>query len=261
MLGIEREISPIGPETIFEISGFRVANSTLFIVFMIILMIVFYKTVMKKFKTKPTSIQVGVEMLYEGVIDLIDQITGNKERSKKVFAIVFSILVFVGISNLIGLIPGLTSITYDGLSIFRTPTADFNTTFVLAFGSVLVLQFVSIKEWGLWGHINKFVKISDLVKGFKGGIKSGMMALIDFFIGLLDIVGELAKVFSLSLRLFGNMYAGEVLMIIIVGSLAYVLPSVWLSMNLLVGVIQALVFGSLVTAYYMLSVKEDESQS
>ena len=87
------------------------------------------------------------------------------------------------------------------------------------------------------------------------------IALIDFFVGVLDIIGEVAKVISLSLRLFGNMFAGQVLALILLGALAYIVPSVWLAMNLFVGVLQALVFSALVAAYYMLAVKPDEEEA
>ncbi len=260
MLGISREISPIGPETVFTIGDFRIANSTTFLIFIILCLALFCYFVVRKFKVKPGGAQSVVEMLYEGIAGFLDQITDSRERTNKIFPIIATIFIFVGISNLIGLIPGLTTITFNGVSLFRTPTADFNTTFVLAFGSVLVLQFVSMYEWGIIDHINKFVKFKDVYKGFKSGLKDGIMSVIDFAIGLLDIVGEFAKIFSLSLRLFGNMYAGEVLMIIIMGGFAYLVPALWLSMNILSGLIQALVFGSLVTAYYMLSIKPDEDK-
>jgi F-type H+-transporting ATPase subunit a len=73
----------------------------------------------------------------------------------------------------------------------------------------------------------------------------------------LDIVGELAKIVSLSLRLFGNMYAGDVLMAILIGSFAYFVPSLWLAMSMLSSVVQAIVFTSLVTVFYTLSVKNE----
>jgi F-type H+-transporting ATPase subunit a len=258
MLSVAREISPIGPETIAMIGGFKIANSTALLFFIVLCLGLFCYFVVRRFKTRPSDVQVVSEMIYEGIGSFIDQITGDRERTNKIFPIIATIFIFVGVSNLIGLIPGLTSIKIGDVSLFRSPTADFNTTFVLAFGSVLILQIVSMYEWGLLDHINKFVKVRDVYRGFKRGFKDGAMAIIDFFIGLLDIIGEFAKIFSLSLRLFGNMYAGEVLMIIIMGGLAYIVPSIWLSMNILVGVIQALVFGSLVAAYYMLAIKPDE---
>jgi len=148
-----------------------------------------------------------------------------------------------------------------GSQIFRTPTADFNTTFGLAFGSIFIIQLVGIKEWGLFGHIGKFLQFKEVFLGFKKGFSFGSTALISFFVGLLDIIGEIAKVISLSLRLFGNMYAGEVLTIVLFGSLAYLLPSLWLAMGLLSAVVQAMVFGSLVTVYYAMALKPDEEKN
>ena len=83
----------------------------------------------------------------------------------------------------------------------------------------------------------------------------------DFFlllIFLLDIVSEVAKVVSLSLRLFGNMYAGDVLAAILLGAFAAIVPVPWLAMNLLVGVLQAMVFGSLTAAYYTLAIEKPD---
>jgi F-type H+-transporting ATPase subunit a len=109
--------------------------------------------------------------------------------------------------------------------------------------------------------LGKFFKFKEVFLGFKKGFMEGFMAVIDFGIGLLDIVGELAKDVSLSLRLFGNMYAGEVLATLILGAFAFVLPLTWTTMSLLSGTVQALVFGSLVTAYYMLAIKPDEESN
>jgi F-type H+-transporting ATPase subunit a len=119
------------------------------------------------------------------------------------------------------------------------------------------LNILSIKEWGFFGYLGKFFKFKEIYLGFKKGIGEGLMSIIDFLIGLLDIIGEIAKVISLSLRLFGHMYSAEVLEPLMVWALAYFVPVIWSSMSLLSGVVQAVVFGSLVTAYYMLSIKEE----
>jgi F-type H+-transporting ATPase subunit a len=194
------------------------------------------------------------------MIDFISQITGSKKYALKLFPLIASLFIYIGLSNLISLIPGLMSITLDGKSIFRSPTTDFNTTVGLAIGSVVLTHVVSIIDYGVFGHLGKFFKFKEIYLGFKEGINSGVMAIIDFIIGLLDIVSEFAKIISLSLRLFGNMYAGEILATLILGSFAYVIPIAWTSMSLLSGVIQAIVFGSLTTAYYMLAVKIKESE-
>lgn len=260
LLNVQRDIMPIGPEPILQIGNFSLSNSSMFIFFIIILFIALYIFSIRKFKERPDSGQSIIEMMYEGIVSFIEQITGSKEHAKVVLPVVGTMFVFLGVSNLIGLFPGLTAITVGDVSLFRSPTADFNTTFTLAVGSVIALHFIGVKEWGLWGHLGKFFKVKEVIQGFKGGLKKGVMSLIDFGIGLLDIIGEVAKVVSLSLRLFGNMYAGEVLAIIIMGGLAWIVPSLWTAMNVLVGVIQALVFGSLVAAYYMLAIKPREME-
>jgi len=97
--------------------------------------------------------------------------------------------------------------------------------------------------------------------GFRKSVSDGFVACINFFVGILDIIGEVAKIISLALRLFGNMYAGGVLMIILFGTLALIVPALWLAMNIFVGILQAIVFVSLVSAYYMLALGDEEEVS
>lgn len=83
------------------------------------------------------------------------------------------------------------------------------------------------------------------------------MAFIELFVGLLEFISEMVKVVSLSLRLFGNMFAGEILLGILTGIFAFVLPAVWLGFDFMVAVIQTIVIGCLAAVYYMLVVKEE----
>ncbi|MCD8527739.1 MAG: F0F1 ATP synthase subunit A [Candidatus Pacebacteria bacterium] len=213
------------------------------------------------FKTRPGSFQVAVESIYEGIVGLIDQITNNTNRSQKIFPVIGAMLVYLAIANLIGLIPGIESLTFNDTPLFKTPTADFNTTFGLALGAIIVINGISIMEWGPFGFAGRFVPLHKIYYGFKKGIGAGFMSIIDLLLGLLDIIGELAKIISLSLRLFGNMYAGQVLSVILLGAFAYIIPSIWLAMNLFVGILQAMVFASLVAAYYMLAINPAKNNS
>lgn len=255
-LQIERGISGIQPDVIFRIGNFPISNTTLLLSFIALVLFLFSYFKISKYVWNPSRGQAIVEMIYEVILGLVKQITGSKKLAEKILPLIGALILFIGISNMIGLIvPGLTSITYDGVSIFRTPTSDFNTTFALALGCILLTHVVSIMDYGFFGHIGKFLKFKEIYLGFKSGIGNGFMALVDFFIGALDIAGEFAKIIALSLRLFGNMYAGEVLMVIIFGGLAFALPALWMAMSLLSAVVQAIVFSSLVTAYYTLAVK------
>ncbi len=260
---IEREISGINPDIVFKIGDFPISNTTLLLSFIALVLFLFSYFKISKFIWSPSKGQALTEIFYEGIYGLIYQITNSNKLTKQILPLIGALIIFVGLSNLIGLIvPGLTSITYDGISIFRTPTSDFNTTFSLAVACILITHVVSIRDWGLLTHIGKFLQFKEIYLGFKKSFGDGAMAIVGFLIGVLDIVGEFAKIIALSLRLFGNMYAGEVLMMVIFGGLAYFLPALWMAMSLLSAVVQATVFSLLVTAYYTLAVKpvtDDES--
>ncbi len=251
------EIPNIQPETIFMIGNFPVTNSFLMINLITVLLVIFFVCFYIILKIKPQAMQTVIEMFLDSIMRLIDQITGKRSVSEKIFPMITSLFIFVGIANLIGLIPGLTSITVNGFSIFRTPTTDFNTTFSIALVMIVLIQIQSIIDWGIFGYIGRFIQVRGIIEGFKKGLGEGMIAIINFLIGLLDIISEIAKVVSLSVRLFGNIYAGEILMVIILGAFAYALPAVWLGMNLFTGIIQALVFGALTAAYYGTALKEE----
>lgn len=258
---IKGPIDTIAPETVFLIGDFPIANSTLAIVLVAVLIALACFFIIRKFKINPNKIQICFEIIYEGIEAILSQITGKKFRSQILFSFIATLFIFIALANLITFIPGISSFTFNGVFVFRSPTADFNTTFALALGAILLIQFVSIKEWGFFGHIAKFFKFKEVYKGFKQGISEGMISLVDFFIGLLDIIGEIAKVISLSLRLFGNIYAGMVLTTVIFGALAYFLPVIWLGFGLLFGIVQAVVFSSLVAAYYMMAINPSRKES
>jgi F-type H+-transporting ATPase subunit a len=163
----------------------------------------------------------------------------------------------VGVSNYLGMLPGLSSITFDGKTLFRTATGDFNTTFGITFGALIVLQIVSIKDFGLWGHINKYIPIQKLKEDMKKGVLAPIFMFVTILIACLDIVGEFAKIISTSLRLFGNLYAGDVLTTVLIGIFAFVVPSFWVAFGLLGSLVQTLVFGSLIAVFYMQAAGEE----
>ncbi len=251
LLSFKRDISSIGPSTLFEVAGFPITNSTLFMLLITLIVIIFTLFAFRKKSFVPGKAQAFFEIVYEAVHKQISTITGSDYHTRRVFPIIASIFIFVGVSNYLGLLPGLSSITFDGQAIFRTATGDFNTTFGLALGALVVLHIVSIKDFGLLGHIGKFIPINALVEDTKKGSLAPVYMFVTILIACLDIVGEIAKVISVSLRLFGNMYAGDVLTTILIGIFAFVLPSFWIAFGLLGALIQTIVFGSLITVYYM----------
>lgn len=261
-LGLQRDIDPINSQTIFSLWGFPINNTTLSIVLVTFFVIFSYIFFIRKFKMRPGKLQVFIEMVYGEINNFIFQIVSNRKRTSDLIPIIGSLFVFLFLSNLLSVLPIIGNITFDGKPIFRAPTADYSTTFSIALGSLIVIHILMIKNFGIFGYIEKFLKFKTLYLGFKKGISEGFVALVDFFMGLLDIIGEIAKLLSVSLRLFGNIYAaGMVLGTVISGIIAYVLPSIFTGLGLLFGAVQAVVFSALITVYYVLSLPEDSSEN
>lgn len=253
----------VQPEILFNINNFPVTNSMLTALLVTIILFIFTYFVRKNYRFAgfTNKLQTLAEIIIEAFIGLISLITGNRERAKELLPLIGTLFLFLGISNMITLIPFFSSLYFNGIPLFRTPTNDFNLTFSLGLSMVLLTNIMSLKKFGLFGHLGKFFKFKGIYLGFKESIGAGVMALVDFAIGLLDIVSEFAKIISLSLRLFGNMYAGDVLLVILFGAFALFVPNLWVAMCLLSAVIQALVFGSLTAAYYTLAVESTEAES
>lgn len=258
MTGFSRELTPISPEIVFSIGGFTIANSTLMIVLIALGFLAIGLFVVPKFKLIPGVFQSLVEMVYTSIEDLVLQITQSKKRTQQILPVIATILVYFAVANVIAIIPGLTDITYNGVAIFRTPTSDFNTAFGVSLAAVVVLNYLSLREWGFLEYLGKFFNVRGVINGFKRGVMDEFVGLVNFFVGLLDIFGEVAKVISLSFRLFGNIYAGQVLAIIIMGAFAWILPTLWAVMSNFTGILQGFVFAALVTVYYSLTIKPEE---
>jgi F-type H+-transporting ATPase subunit a len=254
------ELPDIQPDTLFFVGQLPITNAMLLGIMMTLLIVVIAFVVRFSSKERPNRFQVVVEMGVTGFLGFITQIVRDKKVGIQLLPLIGAIFVFFGVSNIITLIPGVTSFTYNGLPMFRTPTNDFNMTFSVALAIIILTQYASMRHFGIFGHLGKFVKIKQVYLGFKKGIGAGMMEVVNFFLGLLDIISEFAKVFSLSLRLFGNMYAGDILAALLMGAIAVAVPAILIGFNLMVGIIQALVFGALTAAYYGLAIMKEEAE-
>ncbi len=263
-------IPSINATELFHVGPFTVANSTMF-TFLAIFLFLIAIIYARKFKLIPNYFQHMCEIFYEGILGLLSQIVGNKEHAEKILPVAGTIFTYILLSNLLIMLPGISSFTFtsvingvvgEPVSIFRGGTADFNTTFGLALAAVLFIQYVGVKENGALSHISHFIQLDSITKAFKGkkslGHRVGEFGtgIIHFFVGLIEMIGEFAKVISLSLRLFGNMFAHEILTIIIMGSFAILVPVIWMGMGIIVGIVQAVVFTSLITVYYTLVLKK-----
>jgi len=256
-------------EPIFAIGKFPVTNSLLntwLALFIVIAFGLFFKS---KIKIIPGKLQNMIEAIIESLMDIFDSVTGSRKKTLKYFPFVFSFFVFILLNNWLGLLPGVGSIgqivVEHGKRIFvpffRGGTADLNTALALATIGVVFSHIFSVTTLGVWKHFNKFINLKALIEIPKKVIKEPTILIVNpikVFVGLIEIIGEFAKVASLSFRLFGNIFAGEVLLASMAALLAFVLPIPFMLLEVLVGLIQALIFSVLILAYITMNTSEEE---
>ncbi len=257
-------------EPIYQYKNFNITNALLTSWFAVFIIIVLALIIRFSLKVIPGKLQSFFEVIVEGALSMCDQVTNSRELSIKIFPIAISVFFFILVNNWLGLLPvggfGIIERGEQGLSFIpflRGGTADINTTVALAVMAVLGANVFGIFSIGIWKTFNKYVNLKAL-----GGIFTKIrheptiiiVAPITFFVGLIEIVGEFAKVASLSFRLFGNVFAGEVLLASMAALVAYIVPIPFLFLEILVGVIQALIFSILLVVYFTIGATDhDES--
>jgi F-type H+-transporting ATPase subunit a len=175
-----------------------------------------------------------VEMGMGWLLELMESMLGSMKKAEQYFPLIATIFIFIMVSNFSGILPGVGSLVIthgnETTSLFRSPAADLNFTLAYAVISVIMTNIIGMMAVGVLPHISKFLN-------FKNPIA--------FFIGILELISELAKIISLSFRLFGNVFAGEVLLTIVAFLAPYFVPLPFLGLELFVGLIQAFVFATL----------------
>lgn len=255
-------------EQILHIGPLPVTNALLTSWASVLVIVILSVLIRYNLKKIPGKFQQGLELIYENGLVLADQVTNNRKKSKKIFPIVIAIFFFVLINNWFGIMPlggfGIIE-THNGISAFipflRSGTADINGTIALAVTSVVGANIFGIFSLGAWKMFNKFVNIKALLN-IPSQIRKNptvlLVAPITFFVGLIEIIGEFAKIASLSFRLFGNVFAGEVLLASMAALVAYFVPIPFLFLEILVGVVQALIFSMLTLVYFTVASDDHE---
>jgi len=201
------------------------------------------------YKMIPGRFQTALEMVVEGLFDFFDSILQDRKLTRLVFPMIATFFLFIIVANWMGILPGVGSITIKGMHnghltdipLFRSMNADVNVTLAFSLISVIATQVLGISFIGILPHLSKY-----FVAPWKHPI--------GFFVGILEFVGEFARLISFVFRLFGNIFAGEVLLVVIGFLVPYILPVPFLGLEVFVGFIQALVFAMLTLAFVKMAV-------
>ncbi len=237
----------IKPEVIYNLLGVGITNSLLASLILTVLFALLALVYHVKSKDKNSTFAFFIRYVLTQLYNLFESIL--QDKVKVFFPILGAFFLYILLSNWIGLIPGVGSVllevAHEGhvehVPLLRAATADLNTTIALALISVVLIQVYGIKYLGIKGYAAKFLNFSGPVA---------------FFTGILEIVSEISKILSFAFRLFGNIFAGEVL-ISVVSFLIPVLASFpFLMLEIFVGLIQALVFAMLSAVFLSMSTAE-----
>lgn len=223
------------PEPIFHINSFPVTNTILNTLLVDSIIIGCAITIKKNITKIPNLFQNLIELGIETFYNLIESVAND--RAKKIFPYVFTFFLFILISNLSGMIPGMGTVGFfEGKKLtplLRGATSDINTTFALALISAFATHMISIKTIGIKEYLSRYFSLNPIY----------------LFVGILEIISEITKIISLSFRLFGNIFAGEVVLFTVSGIFAFLFPLPFMLLEIIVGFVQALVFSMLTMAF------------
>lgn len=229
----------LAPEVIFRVGNLPISNTIISTLLVDAVLISLVFLVKNRISQVPGTLQSIAETAVGYFYSTTEQIAGKFTNT--IYPWFASFFLFIFFVNIIGLMPGFGTIGFfrqeHGETIFvpllRAATSDFNTTLALALISVVATHYLSIKYNGIKSYLARFFSFNPIF----------------LFVGLLELISELTKMISLSFRLFGNIYAGEVVMYTISGLAAYVAPIPFLLLESIVALVQALVFAMLTMVF------------
>lgn len=235
----------LSAEPIFSVGSLPITNSmfTSVIVSLILVSFAIFVRTQLKNTNKPTGIQNFAEWLVETLFAFVYSVTLDAKKAARFLPLVATFFFFIVLNNWLGLLPGVGSITTpvfeashspeSSAPLFRPGTADLNTTLALALISIFATQYFGLKAQNL-SYLKKFVNFESPIM---------------FFVGILEIISEFAKIISFAFRLFGNIFAGEVLLVVIAALIPLGIPLPFYGLEIFVGFIQALVFAMLTLVF------------
>lgn len=228
----------VSAEELFKLGDFPVTNTFLLsIVLAIVIFFILFFAFRKK-KVLPGPFQNFFEFLLESILNFVDSITQDKKKTEEIFPLAATLFIFILFSNLLEILPGIGVFRF-----LRSPSSDLNFTLALAIFSIFFVNFAAVKRLGFFTYLKKYLNFKNPVL---------------FFVGILEGSGELTRIVSLGVRLFGNLFAGETLLIVVSALFSFLLPLPFLALELLVAFVQALIFSSLIIIFYSTAMSHGE---
>ena len=248
-LGAEAHPEPLG------VLEFAITNTMLSSWLTTLVLIAIFVVGASRKKLIPGRLQNLVEMIVEALLNFVEGVVGS-EMGRKVFPVIATIFLFVLFNawlSLFPLYPSLGFLDSEGhikVHLLRSAGTDLNMPMALALVSLVFVEYWGFRTRG-FAYLGKFFPIGRL-------LKRGPAAAIDMFVGLLEGISEMVRVLSFTFRLFGNMTAGEILVLMIAFLVPFVALQFVYGLELLVGLVQALIFAGLTLVFVAVAVTREE---
>jgi F-type H+-transporting ATPase subunit a len=264
-LSVPRPEPELPAEVVFHLFAFPITNSMVASWLTIIVLVGFSYAVTRRLRLIPTRLQALFEFALEALLNFCQRVAGE-ENGRRFFPIVATIFLFVIFNAWLGLLPGFGSILItnaegESAHLLRAANTDINMPLALAIMSFLFVSYFGFKSMGT-GYLSKFVNIGQFIGGvgqlFGGKLRAGLGGMftgaINIFVGLLEVLSELVRIVSFTLRLFGNMTAGEILLLMATFLMPFLFALPFYGLELLVGFVQALIFAGLTLIFLTMAV-------
>ncbi|MBF8289426.1 MAG: F-type +-transporting ATPase subunit a [Chloroflexi bacterium] len=242
---ILQNLEQLAPHELFAIApGFTITSTifTTWLVMAVVILGVWLAT--RTLREIPRGAQNVFEFMYEGLSGFAESLGGPAGR--RYVPLFLGLFLFIIFSNWSGLMPFVGKVEF-----LRAPTSDINVTLGLALVSFTTFHVEGVRRLGVRGYLGKFFSL----RGFK---RSPFDGVIDLFVGVLEFFLEFFKLLTLSLRLFANIYGGELVLGVMTGLLVVVAPVAFLGLEVFVGFMQALVFSILTMMFTLLAIEGHE---
>ncbi len=271
-LSLPRPEFKLPAETVFHLFGLPIANSIIGAWITMVVLICLSYLITRRMKIVPGRLQSVFEALLGWLYDLCRRVAGE-ENGRRFFPIVTTIFLFVAFNAWLSLIPGFGSImvtTAEGehVHLLRGANTDINMPLALALISFVFVEYFGLRSLG-FRYLGKFLNVGQFFRSIRhivrGRLRAGLgglfTGLIHIFVGLLEALSEMVRIVSFTFRLFGNMTAGEVLLLIAAFLIPWVFALPFYGLELLVGFVQALIFGGLTLVFLTLAVTRHGEES
>jgi len=263
-LSVAKPHPELPAEVVFHLFGFPVSNSIIAAWVTVIVVILFFGLVTRRSKLIPGRLQSIIEGLLGWLYDFCKNVAGEAD-GRKFFPIVATIFIFVAFNAWLGLLPGFGSITVHTAEgethLLRPANTDINVPLALALISFVFVEYFGLRARGM-RYLSKFFNFGAFFGGlgliFRGKVMGGLskmfLGFINAFIGIIELLSEFIRILSFTFRLFGNMTAGEILLLAVMFLLPFLIALPFYVLELFVGFVQALIFGGLTLIFLTLAV-------